>query len=110
MNTNRNNITSEIKRDVALSQQMNTKTLNLPKTTIMDIQADISWIRSELKGVRDPHLIEAFKQLLTYRKSKPDTAMSKSQFVAEIKEAEEQIENGDYLSLDEFEKSAEKWG
>ena len=81
----------------------------MPKTIIMDIQADISWIRAELKSVTDPHLIEAFKQLLTYRKSKPETAMSKSQFVAEIKEAEEQIENGDYLSLDEFEKSAKKW-
>ena len=36
--------------------------------------------------------------------------MNKSQFVAEIIEAEKQIENGDYLSLEEFEKSAEKWG
>jgi hypothetical protein len=36
----------------------------------MDIQADIKWIRSELTKVRDPHLIEAFKQLLTYRKEK----------------------------------------
>tara|TARA_R110002050_G_scaffold149463_1_gene275984 strand:+ start:1903 stop:2169 length:267 start_codon:yes stop_codon:yes gene_type:complete len=86
------------------------KSFNLHQSTVMDLQADINGIRSELKGVRDPHLIEAFKQLLTYRKSKPDTAMSKSQFVAEIKEAEEQIENGDYLSLEEFEKSAEKWG
>lgn len=34
----------------------------------MDIQADIKWIRSELSKVRDPHLIEAFKQLLSYRK------------------------------------------
>ncbi len=75
----------------------------------MSIQADISWIRSELKNVRDPHLIEAFKQLLAYRNSKPSGAMSKTQFVAEIEEAEKQIENGDYLSLDEFERSAEKW-
>lgn len=36
----------------------------------MDIQADIKWIRSELMNVKDPHLIEAFKQLLTYRKGK----------------------------------------
>lgn len=76
----------------------------------MDIHADISWIRSEIKDMKDSHLIEAFKQLLTYRRSKPHPAMGKSQFVAELKEAEQQIENGDYLSLDEFEKSAEKWG
>ncbi|PCJ22787.1 MAG: hypothetical protein COA97_12910 [Flavobacteriales bacterium] len=36
----------------------------------MDIQADINWIRAELKKVQDPHLIEAFKQLLTYRNEK----------------------------------------
>lgn len=76
----------------------------------MDIQADISWIRSELKNVRDPHLIEAFKQLLTYHKSKPEIAMNKAQFVANIIEAEKQIDNGDCLSLEEFEKSADQWG
>lgn len=38
----------------------------------MNIQAEISWIRSELTKVQDPHLIEAFKQLLTYRKEKQE--------------------------------------
>ncbi len=62
----------------------------------MDIQADISWICSELKSVTDPHLIEVFKQLLIYSKSKS---------MAEIKEAVEQIKNGDFLSVDDFESS-----
>ncbi len=35
----------------------------------MDIQADINWIMAELRNVKDPHLIEAFKQLLKYRRS-----------------------------------------
>lgn len=35
----------------------------------MDLQADINWIMAELRNVKDPHLIEAFKQLLKYRKS-----------------------------------------
>ena len=35
----------------------------------MDVQADINWIIAELRDVKDPHLIEAFKQLLQYRKT-----------------------------------------
>jgi len=35
----------------------------------MDLQTDINWIVAELKQVKDPHLIEAFKQLLIYRKA-----------------------------------------
>ena len=34
----------------------------------MDLQTDINWIVAELKQVKDPHLIEAFKQLLIYRR------------------------------------------
>ena len=75
----------------------------------MDIQEDISWIRSELKNVRDPHLIEAFKNLLKYRKTKSSVRLTKSEFVEEIKEAKEQIEKGDYLSVEDFEKQADKW-
>ena len=33
----------------------------------MNLQADIKLIQSELLKVKDPHLIEAFKQLLAYR-------------------------------------------
>jgi hypothetical protein len=50
----------------------------------MDIEADKVWVLSELKSVRDPHLIEAFKQLLIYRKSKLGLAISKIQFIPEI--------------------------
>lgn len=75
----------------------------------MNLQADISWIRSELKNVTDPHLVEAFKQLLTYRKSKSSNRLTKSEFIADIKEAEEQIEKGDYLSIEDFESEAKKW-
>ena len=34
----------------------------------MDLQADRNWIISELKDVKDPDLIEAFKNLLKYRR------------------------------------------
>lgn len=35
----------------------------------MDQQADINWIMSELRNVKDPNLIEVFKQLLKNWKS-----------------------------------------
>lgn len=76
---------------------------------IMDLKADISWIRSELKNVKDPHLIEAFKQLLTYRKSKIKERFTKSEFVADIKEAEDQIKKGDFRSIEDFERDASQW-
>ncbi len=37
-------------------------------TSVMDLKADIKWIQKELKDVKDPTLIEAFKNLLQYRK------------------------------------------
>ncbi len=36
----------------------------------MNIEADIRWIREELINVKDPNLIEAFKNMLKYRKEK----------------------------------------
>ncbi|WP_299441258.1 addiction module protein [uncultured Aquimarina sp.] len=35
---------------------------------VMDLQADIEWILEELKDVKDPTLIEAFKNMLKYRR------------------------------------------
>ncbi|MEW7291570.1 addiction module protein [Aquimarina sp. 2304DJ70-9] len=34
----------------------------------MDLQTDIEWILNELKDVKDPILIEAFKNMLQYRR------------------------------------------
>ena len=78
----------------------------------MNLQADISWIQAELSKVRDPELITAFKSLLKYRKKQVganNEKLTKSQFVADIKEAEAQIEQGDYLTIENFEKEASKW-
>jgi len=38
--------------------------------TIMSLQADINWIKSEIEKVKDPILLEAFKNLLNYRNQK----------------------------------------
>ena len=75
----------------------------------MSLQADISWIKSELNNVTEPDLIEAIKRLLSIRKKPVEYPMTTEEFVADIREAEEQIKNGDYLSIDEFEKESDKW-
>ena len=75
----------------------------------MDLQADIKWIQAELLKVKDPHLIEAFKQLLAYRKARKIEPLTKAEFVNDIKEAEDQIEKGDYLTIEVFEKETKQW-
>lgn len=34
----------------------------------MDLQADIKWITKEIQTLKDPELVEAFKQMLRFRK------------------------------------------
>ena len=79
----------------------------------MDIQADISWIKAELSKVQDPNLIEAFKNILKYRNNKVELGfgdgLTKSEFINDIKKAELQIEKGDYLPMDDFEKESNQW-
>ena len=71
----------------------------------MDIQADIKWIRAELKSVRNPHLIEAFKQLLKYRgEEKVHGALNESLERAKADKAE-----GRTRSHDEVKAKYDKW-
>jgi len=79
----------------------------------MNLQADISWIRSELTKVQDPNLVEAFKNMLKYRNNRVELGfgdvLTKSEFINDIKAAELQIEKGDYLSIEDFEKESNQW-
>lgn len=68
----------------------------------MDIQADIKWIQNELSNVNDPDLIEAFKRLLQFRK-KTET-FTLEQYNLDLKEAENRIEQGNYLTQEQVEK------
>lgn len=43
---------------------------------------------------------------VTYRAGKP---MTKKQLYRELKESEAEIENGKYMSLDDFAKESEQW-
>ena len=70
----------------------------------MNIQADITWIKSELDKVRDPFLIEAFKNLLRYRENVVDREMEKM-----ILEGEQDIKNGNVISHSDLKKEMESW-
>ena len=75
----------------------------------MDLQADIKWINKELKTVKDPILIEAFKNMLKYRTKKITGRISVEQYNKEIDEAVTRVENGEFYTQDEVEKMMEKW-
>lgn len=78
----------------------------------MDIEADIKWIRAELMNVKDPHLIEVFKNLLKYRKKKVQTDWwdeISDEEKAEINEGIYQADKGELISHNEMKKSYSKW-
>ena len=78
----------------------------------MDLQADIQWIKNELSHVSDPKLIEAFKNLLQYRKSKldKDYSIAIEQYNKDLQVSEKEIEEGAYYSHDQVQKIASQWG
>jgi hypothetical protein len=78
----------------------------------MSLQADIQWIKTELDYVKDPDLIEAFKRLLSFRKSKTEdsfftTTTSDLQHRAE--ESLKSIGLGETRSLLSFKKEIDNW-
>jgi hypothetical protein len=75
----------------------------------MDLQADIKWIKSELNQVTDQNLIEAFKQLLTYRKNKVDESNLEIQkeMVASAIKSNEDIKSGRTYSIEQAENRLE---
>lgn len=77
----------------------------------MDLQAELKWIQKELQTVKDPTLIEAFKNMLKYRKNVIESSgrISIEQYNKEIDEAIEDIENGEFYTQEEARKIASKW-
>jgi hypothetical protein len=78
----------------------------------MDIQADISWIQSELSKVKDPELISAFKNLLKFRAkhiNKDWWEKIGEEEKSEIEEGVREIEEGDFLTHKEVMANPRKW-
>ena len=76
----------------------------------MDLRADIKWIKSELNKVTDPHLIEAFKQMLAYRKSKQSiTSTTDLGLQTALIKAISQANEGNVKPHTEIRKKYQKW-
>ncbi len=71
----------------------------------MDLQTDINWIVAELKQVKDPHLIEAFKQLLIYRKAD----RSEQEFDEAFERAKADKAAGRVIPHDQVRTKYDKW-
>ncbi len=77
---------------------------------VMDIKADIKWIQKELKQVKDPTLIEVFKNLLQYRKNVSSERISIEQYNKEMDESIAQIENGQTYTHQQMGERIKQWG
>mgnify|MGYP000592629791 FL=1 len=76
----------------------------------MDLQAELKWIHQELDNVKDPTLIEAFKNMLKYRKKVSSERISIEQYNKEIDESIAQIERGEFYTHQEVGERIKQWG
>ncbi|HET8735952.1 MAG TPA: hypothetical protein VFM69_05100 [Pricia sp.] len=76
----------------------------------MDLKADIKWIQKELKEVKDPTLIEVFKNLLQYRKNVSSRRISIEQYNKEIDTSIAQIESGKTYTHQQMGERIKQWG
>lgn len=76
---------------------------------VMDLKTDIKWIQNELKHVKDPALIEAFKNLLQYRRKVSSERISIEQYNEELDESIAQIERGELYTHEEMGERIRQW-
>lgn len=79
-------------------------------TNVMDIKADLKWIQNELKHVKDPVLIEAFKNLLQYRKKVSPERVGIEQYNKELDESIAQIDREEVYAHEEMGSRIKQWG
>lgn len=75
----------------------------------MDTQTDINWIKSELDKVKDPFLVEAFKNMLLFRNTKMQASISVTELQSRTEESIKAVESGQTITLDEFKSSNKQW-
>lgn len=76
----------------------------------MNLQADLKWIHQELDNVKDPTLIEVFKNMLKYRKRISSERISIAQYNKELEASEKEIESGDFYTHEQVRNKASQWG
>jgi hypothetical protein len=75
----------------------------------MGVEADINWIKRELDFVKDPLLIETFKNLLNYRRKYAAFDDPQLDLDRMIEEGEDDIQKGDFLNTDELRSKVSSW-
>jgi len=76
----------------------------------MDLQAELKWIHKELDNVKDPTLIEIFKNMLKYRKKVSSERISIEQYNKEIDTSIAQIESGKTYTHQQMGERIKQWG
>lgn len=76
----------------------------------MDLQAELKWIHQELDNVKDPTLIEVFKNMLKYRKKVASERISVEQYNKEIDTSIAQIESGKTFTHQQMGERIKQWG
>ncbi len=76
----------------------------------MDLQAELKWIHRELDNVKDPTLIEVFKNMLKYRKKVSSERISVEQYNKEIDASIEEIESGKIYTHQQIGERIKQWG
>jgi hypothetical protein len=77
----------------------------------MGLQADLKWIHQELDEVKDPTLIEVFKNMLKYRKKVVQAGrISLEQYNKEIDASIAQIEDGKTYTHQQMGERIKQWG
>ena len=74
----------------------------------MNLQADIKWIQNELAQVKDPMLIDAFKNLLQYRRKKT-IVTDIDDYNAAIDRSLEDIANGNVYTHEQMGMRIKQW-
>ncbi len=75
----------------------------------MDLQTDIKWIQKELQEVKDPMLIEVFKNMLKYRRKMSSNRDTIEDYNVDIDLGIKEIENGEFHTQEEALKIASQW-
>jgi len=76
----------------------------------MDLQADLNWIQKELLTVKDPTLIEVFKNMLKYRRKVIQSErISLEQYNKEMESSIAQIETGECYTSQEMGERIKQW-
>jgi len=80
------------------------------RINVMDIKADLKWIHKELDTVKDPTLIEAFKNMLKYRNKLAPERITIERYNQELEASEKEIESGSFYTHEDVKKIAGQWG